>query len=360
MPADIACGRDTQPAPGAGAPLVTVVIPTYNSAWSIGDTLASVLAQRISDLEILVVNDGSTDDLDCALRPFLEGDARIRVIAQENRGLAGARNRGLAAARGGFVAFLDADDLWHPDFLAACLAALRHAPAAPFAYAYSRRIDEDGRILPGLPWRHVPRHDLAGLVEVNTVANGSAAVFRRSDVKAAGGFDPSMRAAGAQGAEDWKLILTLAAKATPALVPRALVAYRVAGRSMSRSNPDTQLRGIYRVIDHVAAAHPGLPARHLRNARTVMNGWMLDAFLAAGRYGKAAALLWVSYARNPLCFLSRDVRALHVAKLYAMLHARAPRDRLADLVEDGIRPFAFLDRPPGAIRVPSASFAAAT
>ncbi|MFN0115814.1 MAG: glycosyltransferase family 2 protein [Paracoccaceae bacterium] len=341
--------RDTAAGPGPFAPqvpAVSVVVPAYNSAWCIGQTLASVCAQAFTDIEILVVDDGSTDDLPGALRPLAEADGRIRVIAQENRGLAGARNRGLAEARGEFVAFLDADDLWHPEFLSACLGALRQEPRAPFAFAYSHRIDDESRLIPSLRWPRHPRHDLIGLIEVNSVANGSASLFRREAVVAAGGFDPAMREENAQGAEDWKLVLALAAGATPLLVPRELVAYRVSDRSMSRSSPDAQLRGILHVIGEVARAHPEIARSHLRNARTVMNGWLLDAFLAKRLYGRAAALLFQSYALNPLWFLSRDVVMIHRRKIWSYLADRGLRPRLADLVEDGRRPFAFLDSLP--------------
>jgi glycosyltransferase involved in cell wall biosynthesis len=325
------------------APLISVVVPTYNSAWSVGQTVASVLAQRFTGFELLIVDDGSTDDLGSALMPYLGTDARIRLIAQDNRGLAAARNRGLAEARGDYVAFLDADDLWHPEFLLSCLAALDRQPGAPFSYAYSHRIDARNLIISSLSWTREPRHDLVGLIEVNSVASGSASLFRRDLVAAAGGFDTKMHAIDAQGAEDWKLALTLAAKGTPALVPRELVAYRVDERSMSRSNPEVQLRGIRHVLDSVAKAHPGVPARHFRNARTVMNGWMLDAFLAKRMYGRAAALLFQSYALNPLWFLSRDVVAIHRRKIWSVYQGGAARKPLSRLTENGTRPFAFLD-----------------
>jgi glycosyltransferase involved in cell wall biosynthesis len=99
------------------APRVSVVIPAYNSAWSIADTIRSVLAQRMVAFEVVIVNDGSTDDLLEVLRPFMS-DSRLRVVSQANSGLAAARNRGLAESRAPLVAFLDADDLWHPSFLA--------------------------------------------------------------------------------------------------------------------------------------------------------------------------------------------------------------------------------------------------
>lgn len=303
--------------------------------------MRSVLAQTLDAIEIIVVDDGSTDDLHVQLAPFVS-DKRIRVVSQPNSGLAAARNRGLREARADLVAFVDADDIWHQSFLEEMAGALARQPDAPFAYSYMVRIDSENRIVPTPLWRHVPRHDLAGLIEVNSVANGSAAVFRKSDLLDLGGFDETLRARNAQGAEDWKLALQLAARATPVVVPRQLVAYRIAAQSMSRQRPDKQLRGIEEVISDTRRAFPDIPERHFRNARTVMNGWLLPAFLSKGHYREVARLLWVSYARNPLFFLSRDVRAVHRHKLMSLALGLLPRQPLADLDEGGVRPFGFL------------------
>jgi cellulose synthase/poly-beta-1,6-N-acetylglucosamine synthase-like glycosyltransferase len=100
---------------------------------------------------------------------------------------------------------LDADDLWHPDFLVATVAALDDNPSAPFAYAYSFRIDEQDRLLPILRLGQPPRHDFLGLLSLNSVGSGSAAVFRRSLLRRLGGYDETMRHRGNAGAEDWKL-----------------------------------------------------------------------------------------------------------------------------------------------------------
>lgn len=324
--------------------VTSVVVPAYNSAWSIRDTLRSVLNQTQTALEVIVVDDGSTDDLEAVLRPFIAADARLRVVRQANSGLAAARNTGLADARGEFVAFLDADDLWHPQFLEKVTDALRADPDALFGYAYTFRIDTDNRLLPSPPWRYPPRRDFVGLLEVNSVGSGSASVFRRSAVIIQGGFDTSLRARAAQGAEDWKLILNLAAQQSPVLVPEPMVAYRVTPESMSRSKPDVQLRAIHAVMDEMRRAHPATPERHFRNARTVMNGWLLPAFLAKGMWWDMVRMLWQSYALNPLWFLSRDVRAIHGKKVRSLIASRTPRQHLADVIENGTRPYASLAR----------------
>jgi glycosyltransferase involved in cell wall biosynthesis len=96
-------------------PLVSVVIPTYNAPAYLKEALATVFAQTLDDLEVIVVNDGSTDDT--AEHLARVQDPRLRVVTQENRGIGPARNRGIEEARGVYVAFLDHDDLWLPDKL---------------------------------------------------------------------------------------------------------------------------------------------------------------------------------------------------------------------------------------------------
>src|SRR5215216_152427 len=95
---------------------VSIIIPAFNAAEFIGETLASVAAQTFKNHEVIVVNDGSpdTEDLERELKRY---PARLQYIKQENRGAAAARNTGLRAASGEFVAFLDADDTWLPNFL---------------------------------------------------------------------------------------------------------------------------------------------------------------------------------------------------------------------------------------------------
>ena len=335
-------------------PTVSVVVPAYNSTGSIPDTLKSVLAQSFGDFELLIVNDGSTDDLAGVIAPLAAQDDRIRMISQDNGGLAAARNRGLAEARADLIAFLDADDIWHPDFLAHLTEALARDPASSFGYAYSLRFDT-ANVLISLPQcRHVPKHDLCGLLRLNSVGNGSAAVFRTALVRAAGGFDTGMQARGLQGAEDWKLCLTMAAQSAPVLVPRTLVGYRLDVNSMSQRAPQRQLQAVMAVMDDLRGTLPAIPRQTFLDARTVMNGWLMPAFWRLRDYPRLARLLLESYVLNPLWFLSRDVRSIHLHKLVSVIGQPVGRTRLADWVEDGRRPFAFLDANLPATRHPAA------
>ncbi len=118
-------------------PLVSVVIPTYNQPVFLREALDSVFAQSFKDYEIIVVNDGSTDDTAEQLKQY--GD-RIRLVTQENQGIGRARNRGMDEAVGRYIAFLDHDDLWHPSKLEAQVDFMREHPncvgvSVPFAYS---------------------------------------------------------------------------------------------------------------------------------------------------------------------------------------------------------------------------------
>src|SRR3954471_2818785 len=106
-------------------PLVSVVIPTYNRASLIAESLDSVFAQTYPRLEVIVIDDGSTDGTENAVAPYLD---RIIYVRQKNQGLAGARNAGFAKASGEYIAWLDSDDLWNPEKTALQLAYLRKRP----------------------------------------------------------------------------------------------------------------------------------------------------------------------------------------------------------------------------------------
>ena len=137
----------TAPAPPAGSDLVSVIMPVYNAAAWLPRAVESVLAQSHRNLELVAVDDGSADDSLAILQAFARSDARVCVQRQvQNGGVAAARNAGLAAARGDYIAFLDADDWWHPAKLERQLASLR-ASGARISYAAYWRVAEDGRVL---------------------------------------------------------------------------------------------------------------------------------------------------------------------------------------------------------------------
>ncbi len=333
---------------GSEVPAVSVVIPTYNSAWSIGRTLQSVLHQRLAEFEVIVVDDGSTDELEPVLRPFLS-DARVRVVRQANRGLAGARNRGIAEARAPLVAPIDADDMWHPDFLGLCVDALARSPEAPFAFAYSFRMDENDFVVPFGVTKSPPRHDLLGLLSLNSVGNGSAAVYRMEPLLMCGGFDEEMGRRQLHGAEDWKLVLQLARKGHPVLVARHLVGYRIVEASMSQKDPARQLLAIQAVIADLKAAWSDVPHRHFRDAHTMMVAWLMPTYLKQRRFAEGFRQALRAYGLNPGWLRNPLLRRAHWSRLLLELNAWARGMRigyqplhLSKTLFEGERPFSYL------------------
>jgi glycosyltransferase involved in cell wall biosynthesis len=108
----------------SGNPLVSVILPVFNGAEFVGCALESVLLQTYRNLEIVVVNDGSTDQSEAILQACAARDVRVRIITQSNAGVAGARNRAIAESTGEFIAPIDADDLWSPDKIARQLTCM--------------------------------------------------------------------------------------------------------------------------------------------------------------------------------------------------------------------------------------------
>ena len=124
---------------------VAVIIPAYNASRYLAHTLQSVSNQTHKALEIVIIDDGSTDDTVSICRRFAAGDPRMRILSTENRGVAAARNTGIKASKSAYIAFLDADDIWHPTYVERMLAALHPLPDVWGAvYALHRFIDTEG------------------------------------------------------------------------------------------------------------------------------------------------------------------------------------------------------------------------
>jgi GT2 family glycosyltransferase len=215
----------------ADEPLVSVVIPAYNAARYIGETLGSVLAQTFYAYEVIIVNDGSPDtaDLEGALAPYRE---RIHYLKQENRGAAAARNTGLLAARGPYVAFLDADDSWMESYLAEQVAFIESGERA-FDLVYTDALLMGDSPLAGKTFMEIAPSDgsvtFEKLVtdECNVITSGVLA--RRQALLDVGLFDEELRRA-----QDYDLWLRLAkAGARIGYQRKVLLRYRCHTDSLS-------------------------------------------------------------------------------------------------------------------------------
>jgi glycosyltransferase involved in cell wall biosynthesis len=239
-----------------GSTTVGCVVPAYNAEATLDETLRSVRTQTHRALEIIVVDDGSTDGTRAVVERHAADDARVRLLRQANAGVAAARNAGWQASRADLIAFIDADDLWAPTKIERQLAALQAAgPRAGLAYCWVCEIDSTGRVLQQHERHHHEGAVLDAIVRSNFLGCGSTPLVRRQALADAGGFDPRLHAAGAQGCEDWLLYARVAAAYDYAVAPEYLVGYRLRENSMS-SDRSAMLRSHVLMCEQMAALSP--------------------------------------------------------------------------------------------------------
>jgi glycosyltransferase involved in cell wall biosynthesis len=237
-------------------PLVSVIIPVYNRAYSVGRAVASVLDQHYQHFEIIVVDDASSDGLAGALGEF--SDSRLQCVAHPiNRGAAAARNTGVAAARGEFVAFLDSDDVWFPEKLAYQVAAMRDQPPEIAGHVCAYDCVKTGyrtrRIAPDWTEETFRRRQLFGC----TCGPGTTLLCRRAIFTDIGPFDEELRRL-----EDWDWLLRLAAKDYRLLGSPAALARVEVGSGAARRDVEKALRRI-QARHHAVVSGEGSGARRI-------------------------------------------------------------------------------------------------
>ena len=217
-------------------PSVSVVIPCYNQGQYLREAVDSVREQTLQDFEILVVNDGSTDQFTLAVFAELQ-DSGIAVIHTANQGLASARNNGISKATGKYILPLDADDFIAPRYLEHAVAVLESCPETGIVYCRARlfgAVETD--------W-NLPEYSLAEMLQDNVIF--CTAMFRRSDWELVGGYDPGM----VYGWEDYDFWLSLIERGRGVYqIPETLFHYRVASDSMVRSKEKWQKTAMFKRI----------------------------------------------------------------------------------------------------------------
>ncbi|MDP3288209.1 MAG: glycosyltransferase family A protein [Methyloversatilis sp.] len=210
-------------------PHISVVIPAYNAAWCVARAIDSVLSQTWHDYEVIVINDGSTDETAAVLSGYRD---RINVLTQKNAGLSAARNAGIAAARGEWIAFLDADDWWLPAKLDAQVELVRTCPNIGFCSTAALIVSPEGKTLERWDDAGANGEILRNIFVTNaTVAgSGSAVMARRSLFDQIGGFDTALRSL-----EDIDMWMRLAAVARYACVREPMTCIVRSPGSMSRN-----------------------------------------------------------------------------------------------------------------------------
>lgn len=261
---------------GHGGPLVSVVMPAWNAGTTLERAVRSVLAQSWPRLELVLVDDGSTDDTGVLARELAAGDRRIRVACMgANAGVAAARNRGIELAQGDCIAFLDSDDWWYPEKLERQVRHLR-ASGAAIAYAPYDRVDRTGRVLGTVLPPPVATH--ADMLRGNRIGNLTGIYDRRIGD---GVFLPV-------GHEDYAFWLGMVRRAGwAACVPgnHPLACYQVHGGSLSADKwraARWQWR-IYRDVAGLGRLHSGWFFMHY-----AVNAALKRGHRAASRTGSAA------------------------------------------------------------------------
>lgn len=207
--------------------MVSVVIPAYNRREFIGETVDSVLAQTYKDLEVIVVDDGSTDGTGDYLKSRYAGEPRFRYIWQENAERSAARNTGIMAAKGEYVAFLDSDDLWLPDKLEMQMQLLRRDPGMVMVVSWYEWIGERNvllRVNQAPCQEDIMSEDFAGQNAAQNQIGSPTPLIRRETLLQAGLFCLDRRVLCF---EDWELWTRVACYGSVGLLPKVLARHRV-------------------------------------------------------------------------------------------------------------------------------------
>lgn len=290
-------------------PKLSVVIPTRNALRWLPGAIASVGGDR--DIEIIVVDDGSTDGTGDYLHSIAAADRRIHALSTPGQGPAAARNAGVEAAQAPLIAFLDADDRWRRGKLAQQLELHRLHPEIGFSFTDHRRFAEDGTELragfarcPHFAARHAMRregfvldHDAQAQLYAEPLVSTSTVMARTGLLRAVGSFNEQL-----SRAEDWDLWLHLAACAPVGCLPRMLTDRLV--RAIDPESPEGLMRRMARrrVADAYAPAAAALDEEAVRLCRSTQLALEADGAALAGRRARAALLRLSAFARQP----SRD------------------------------------------------------
>ncbi len=269
-----------------GTPLVSVVTASYNMGQYVCEAVDSVLAQDYPAVEIIVVDDGSTDDTQAVLSRYAD-DPRVTVIRQENMGQTVAKNRGLAAARGDLIGFCDADNRWLPGKLARQVPILLARPEVGVVYGELQLIDGEGNPLPPPGTR---RHSgrITGKLLIDNFVTFNTTLTRMETVRALGGFDENLRMA-----IDYDLWLRISLEHEFLYLPEPLVAYRIWGGQMSHRTGE-RMDNFFRLLEKFLRDNPGAVSaadgrRAWAHSLTTRANWLASV----GRKGEA----WADYRR---------------------------------------------------------------
>ncbi len=267
--------------------LISVIIPAHNVARFVGRTLDSVLKQTHRALDVIVVDDGSTDNTADIVQDIARRDPRVRLLRSDKLGVSAARNLAITQAKAQLIAPVDADDIWHPDKLTRQLAIMRAgSDRLGLVYCWSRGIDDNDRvILPSWNDSAVRGDVLEDIVIRGIAGNGSTPLIKRRFIEEVGGYDTT-----ATLSEDWKFYTALAGVCEFDVVPQYLVGYRLHEDSASMMDAGRMEQAIAGCTAWIKQRWPELPPQVFVDRDNLLGTYL--AFLAIRQrdYARRAAL----------------------------------------------------------------------
>jgi glycosyltransferase involved in cell wall biosynthesis len=293
---------------------VSVIVPAFDAATKIRQTLNSVLAQTYQETEVIVVDDGSSDATSVIVEEFVARDTRIHLIRQRNAGVGAARNTAIRIARGKYIAPLDADDFWFPEKLEKQVACMEQSGyETGLVYCWSASTDNQGGLVSSCS------HTVEGrlgrvLILRNVVGNGSVPLIRASAFKRVGLYLTRAEQRGAQGCEDWDLYLRIAENFGIRVVPEYLLAYRQAGSSMS-ANAETMAASFAVVMGRARERNCDLPTSIFRWSAGNFYSHLVQSSYHWGFYDRCLRYLKEAVHADPALLLTTGVYRRSIGSL---------------------------------------------
>jgi glycosyltransferase involved in cell wall biosynthesis len=292
-------------------PLVSIIIPAFNAADFISQALKSVHAQTYQEIEVIVVDDGSTDDTYAIVEEFAKKDDRFRLVRQCNAGVGAARNTAIGEARGKYIAPMDADDLFFPEKLEKQVACMeKWGSETGLVYCGTTVIDEDGDFVRNLHLgfvRNVHLGTLEGRLRLavvlrNVVGSASVPLLRATALEKVGPYLTRAEQRGAQGCEDWDLHIRIAEHYSIRVVPEYLLAYRETRSSMS-VNAETMAASFAVVSRRARERNRDLPTATFRWSAGYFYEYLVGTCDRWDHYSWRFRYLKKAVCANPFYFL---------------------------------------------------------
>jgi glycosyltransferase involved in cell wall biosynthesis len=287
--------------------LVSVIIPAFNAEADIRPTLNSVLAQTYQEIEVIVVDDGSSDATAAIVDEFVTRDARFQLVRQSNAGVGAARNAAIRKACGKYIAPLDADDLWFPEKLEKQVARMEQCGnETGLVYCWSKLINEQGKFVDVSHSNTLEGRLRHAMVLQNLLGNASVPLFRAAALEKVGLYLTRLEQEGAQGCEDWDLYLRIAEFFSIRVVPEHLAAYRQKRSGMS-CNAEGMTASYAVTMCRVRQRNDDLPAATFRWSGGYFYLYLANKCYDCGDYPRCLRYLKEAVSANLVLLLKAGI-----------------------------------------------------